>query len=579
MARHMIIRVLATTLAVSLAGMAESRPADDDGARPAPPPAPQAAQADRPSGPPTGPMEFVDDEYAPVPAEARRTSPARHWVRGSHVSIQVNVDDQGNNIINDAANEPSIAVDPNRPNWMVIGWRQFDTINNNFRQAGWAWSHAGGRTWTFPGVVDPGVFRSDPVLDADADGNFYYNSLTTNGNYYCDIFKSTDGGLSWDNGVYAFGGDKTWMAIDRTGGIGQNNIYHAWDYAGCCGDDWFTRSTDGAATFDDPIPVPERPMWGVTAVRPGGQVFVAGRRYSTNTEFVVARSSTVQDPNNPLEFDFAVPVNLGGSLEYYLGTGPNPGGLLGQVWIAADHSDGPTAGYLYVLSSVNPPGPDPLDVHFVRSTDGGLTWSEPVRVNDDANEWAWQWFGTMSVAPNGRIDVIFADTRNDGPDGVMSEVYYTYSNDAGETWSVNEPLTPAFHPHLGWPEQNKLGDYYDMVSDLLGVHIAYAATFNGEQDVYYLRLGEYDCNGNGIPDPQDIADGLSSDCNDNEIPDECEFPPPCPADVTGDCLVNTADLLSLLAMWGESGVPEDINGDGIVNTEDLLILLAAWGPC
>lgn len=578
MVRPIVHRIVALALLLSFTAMmvGQQRVDDPDGGQTG---TASSAQKTAVSGPPEGPMEVPDDAYVPVPREARRTSPAQRRVRNGAVSIQVNVDAGGNNILDDAANEPSIAVNPLRPNWMVIGWRQFDTIDNNFRQAGWAWSHDGGRTWTFPGVVDPGVFRSDPVLDADSDGNFYYNSLGIDPDYHCDIFKSIDGGVTWNNGVYAFGGDKTWMAIDRTGGIGHNNIYHAWDQWGCCGDDWFTRSTDGAQTFDEPIPIPERPMWGVTAVQPGGEVYVAGRRTSTNTEFIVAKSSTVQDPGSPLQFDFAVPVSLGGDLEYYLGDGPNPGGLMGQVWIAADHSGGPTHGNLYVLSSVNPPGPDRMDVHFVRSTDGGLTWSDPVRVNDDAVDWAWQWFGTLSVAPNGRIDVIFNDTRNDESHGNSSELFYTYSTDAGETWSANEPISPAFDPHLGWPQQDKLGDYYDMVSDRLGVHIAYAATFNGEQDVYYLRLGEYDCNGNGVPDPQDIADGVSSDCNDNGIPDECEFPPPCPADVNGDCVVNTADLLSLLGQWGESGVPEDINGDGIVNTEDLLALLAAWGPC
>ena len=49
-------------------------------------------------------------------------------------------------------------------------------------------------------------------------------------------------------------------------------------------------------------------------------------------------------------------------------------------------------------------------------------------------------------------------------------------------------------------------------------------------------------------------------------------------DVNGDGVVNTEDLLMLLAAWGScEGCPEDINGDGIVNTADLLILLANWG--
>ena len=73
---------------------------------------------------------------------------------------------------------------------------------------------------------------------------------------------------------------------------------------------------------------------------------------------------------------------LSGSLKG--ATGPNPVGLLGQTWVATDHSDGPTRGNVYMLCSVDPSGPDPLDVHFVRSEDGGSTWSDPVRVNDDS---------------------------------------------------------------------------------------------------------------------------------------------------------------------------------------------------
>jgi len=65
---------------------------------------------------------------------------------------------------------------PTNGNRMAIGWRQFNTISSNFRQAGYGFTTNGGQTWTFPGVIEPGVFRSDPVLDTDSDGNFYYNS-------------------------------------------------------------------------------------------------------------------------------------------------------------------------------------------------------------------------------------------------------------------------------------------------------------------------------------------------------------------------------------------------------------------
>jgi hypothetical protein len=115
-----------------------------------------------------------------------------------------------------------------------------------------------------------------------------------------------------------------------------------------------------------------------------------------------------------------------------------------------------------------------------------------------------------------------------------------------------------------------------MVSDRVGADVAYSATFNGEQDLYYLRIGDRDCNGNGLSDTDDIAEGRSDDANGNGIPDECE----CLADVDGNGTVDTADLVELLAAWGPCpGCPEDIDGNDVVDTADLITLLAGWGDC
>ncbi len=56
----------------------------------------------------------------------------------------------------------------------------------------------------------------------------------------------------------------------------------------------------------------------------------------------------------------------------------------------------------------------------------------------------------------------------------------------------------------------------------------------------------------------------------------------CPADITGNGIVNSADLGVLLSSWGSEGKAEagaDINGDGAVNSADLAALLSAWGAC
>ncbi|MDH3402426.1 MAG: hypothetical protein OES32_09700 [Acidobacteriota bacterium] len=428
------------------------------------------------------PLEKLDDPFVAVDRAALPRTPGRVVTRGPFTTVQVNVDALGNNIVGDAANEPSIAVDPADPSRMVIGWRQFDTVSSNFRQAGWGWSADGGASWTFPGVLEPGIFRSDPVVGVDNQGVFYYYSLgTPGGGFVNDMFRSTDGGMTWSAPFYACGGDKAWFTLDRSGGIGDGHAYAFWTSSfGCPGATGnFNRSTDGGFNWDPEIFTPNDIRWGTLDVATDGNLYLIG---TGNVGISVLRSSNAQDEGQAVVFDAVTSVDLGGNLVAF-GGGPNPGGLSGQAWIATN----PANGDLYALASVDPPGLDPLDVHFSRSTDGGSTWSAPVRVNDDASTSSWQWFATMSVAPNGRIDVIWNDTRNSG--GFVSELFYSYSTDGGVTWKPNVALSPPFDPSVGYPQQNKLGDYYHMVSYNDAAHLAWAATFNNEQDVYYTRIG------------------------------------------------------------------------------------------
>lgn len=433
---------------------------------------------------PTLHHEVKGDDYVPISRDDLGRSPAYRYSMADITTVQVNVDGNGLNIVGDAANEPSIAVDPNDPYKMTIGWRQFNTVSSNFRQAGYGYTTDGGQTWTFPGVINPGVFRSDPVLDYDVDGNFYYNSLTNDPDYYCKVYKSSTGGSSWDNGTDAHGGDKQWMIIDKTAGIGTGHIYAFWtSWYSTCYPGFFTRSTDGGQYYENCVTVTDDPSWGTLAVAPNGDLYIGG----TGTyDFVVVRSSNAKIAGQTVTWDMATSVNLDGYITY--GIGPNPGGLGGQTSIGIDTSGGTYDGNVYLLCSVDRySGGDPSDVMFARSTNGGSSWSSPVRVNDDPGTSAYQWFGTMSVAPNGRIDAIWLDTR-DNPGTYMSALYYSNSTDGGVTWSQNERLSDFFDPHLGWPNQDKMGDYFHMVSDSNGARLAWAATFNGEQDVYYSYI-------------------------------------------------------------------------------------------
>ncbi len=175
---------------------------------------------------------------------------------GSFISFQVNVDASGQNILGDAANECSISVNPTDRSKMTIAWRQFNDVTSNFRQGGWGYTTNGGTTWTFPGVLENGVFRSDPVTNSDEVGNFFYLSLQSNvqTSFFCDdLWRSINGGQSWtllSGEKGAGGGDKQWFTIDKTNGQGHGFQYQADDGINCSGGGvQFQRSINAGVTW------------------------------------------------------------------------------------------------------------------------------------------------------------------------------------------------------------------------------------------------------------------------------------------------------------------------------------------
>ena len=526
---------------------------------------------------------------------------------GSYTSVQVNVDQFGQNIPGDLGNEPTIALNPINPSNMVVGWRLRPPASTLI-SAGSAFTLNQGSSWQVSPILPalPNQKRTDPALDVDSLGNFYFQSYATGGGVpdANSVFKSVDGGASWGAPVYQFSGDRNFIAIDRTGGIGEGNIYSVWSSDSNPDPNYlpkyFVRSTDQGASYQQPVDdLPVYVGFGRMTVGPEGEVYISGRDWLSDTyeagtvfeNYYFMKSLDAKNPDVSPTFT-AKAVDMGGRPIDLSMNAPNPRGGMTEVVIASDHSQSAMRGNIYMLTNVlpndfqscDPVDPescvlnDIMDIHFVSSVDGGETWSLPVRVNDDpAKPTSIQWFPMMGVAPNSRIDAVWYDTRNGSGAKPyrMSQLYYSYSWDGGVTWSPNKPVTPEFNTHLPYDtgtenQKDKLGDYAQLVSDANGAHVAYAATFNGEQDVYYLNVFP-DCNNNALSDVQDIELRRSGDINGNHQPDSCENITVI-GDIDGDKDVDQLDINLVNAAKNKPANgptdPRDLDHNGVINLLD-----------
>ena len=80
------------------------------------------------------------------------------------------------------------------------------------------------------------------------------------------------------------------------------------------------------------------------------------------------------------------------------------------VQIAADNSNGPFRGNVYIVFCAKTSDIDIANIYFIRSTDYGVNWSVPVIVNDD-NTNTDQWMPALSVDKiTGRIFISWYDS-------------------------------------------------------------------------------------------------------------------------------------------------------------------------
>ncbi len=141
---------------------------------------------------------------------------------------------------------------------------------------------------------------------------------------------------------------------------------------------------------------------------------------------------------------------------------------------------------------------DDSDVFLFRSLDGGTTWDPGIQVNQDGTD-ASQFFAQITVSPDGRLHIMWADQRDD-PVRLRYHIYYTESSDQGETFGFtleDQNLTVAdtrvtdfpSNPMKGFPGGRFIGDYMAIVATDEDVFLVWPDTRLGEYGGYGQQIG------------------------------------------------------------------------------------------
>ncbi|MFO1533794.1 MAG: hypothetical protein ABR562_08925 [Thermoplasmatota archaeon] len=163
------------------------------------------------------------------------------------------------------------------------------------------------------------------------------------------------------------------------------------------------------------------------------------------------------------------------------GTGPSTFRVSTYPVLAVDTSGGTHNGRRYVVWA-DQKGPVDTDVQvLMRHSDDGLSWSEPVTVNDV--ERGDQFVPWVSVDPKGGVHVAWLDRRND-PSNRLLDVYYAYSDDGGERFHRNVRVTErSFDGDLGHHQGGFpfIGDYIGLATSASSAVVFWADTRHADE--------------------------------------------------------------------------------------------------
>jgi hypothetical protein len=389
--------------------------------------------------------------------------------------------------------ETFTTANPDNADQVVVAYNDSaGAPNNTF--SGASVSTDGGFTFT---RLTPSPFINtggDPVvLYNKPSGTWFTVWLDGNGTCTLGGYKSI---TPWDPNSWTHFCVHNNGSDDRESGWADNNpsspffgrMYVSWnDFNQPNANIFVTFSSDNGLTWHSPVTVSTQNVFirnvQITGDMSGnGDVYIAGMDeggggFPHNNKNLIFKSTD------------------GGNTWINTYTGPTfPGPGVGSVgYFAIMFSDGggywrhegwgePAAfnGVVHLVYAQQGSGSDPGDVYYIRSTDGGVTFGTPLKLNTDATTRP-QWQPNLSISPTGTLFATWYDARESasctrGNPGVPCyRMWSRKSDDNGVTWLPDDMLSDVVSPLPAQSDPNIVSTYagdYDYGSAIFTKHVA-----------------------------------------------------------------------------------------------------------
>jgi hypothetical protein len=286
------------------------------------------------------------------------------------------------------------------------------------------------------------------------------------------FMRSTDGGHTWGGTTP---GDNTPLPISQKGAISGIGCHIIVDPTGAVYVTWYdnqldaimqVKSTDFGQTF-----TPARPIATITGQNSSfpGQAF---RNLSIPTTGVDSKGNVYVAVDSQNGTGAPVVGSAAEVAQQLLQEGNLDKQKLRELVQQSGESVQPEhqqdGGSAPVCPSADTTQAPCTDVILFKSTDGGTTYSTPVRVNqDDPHSAADQFQPWMAITPKGQLDISYFDRRND-PTNYFIDTYLSRSNDGGKTFTdtrvTHSVWDPEINPPIS-PSGQFIGDYQGIVAD------------------------------------------------------------------------------------------------------------------